>query len=541
MKKLRIPVMLGILLVLVQAMVSVVALYRIKRFDVLVNRYLVLLVLALFFAVVIVAGTQFFRYANIVGDVLSIILIIALIWVTNSIHITEKAIEKIAPKDTMDIMMNVMVVKDSGFNEIGTLSGKTIGICKMDTDTRDYCIDAATKMRSDLGDIDIPVNEYEDEFSLSQALLHGDVSAMIVDSSIVGTIDDTYAAIEEGEDGYLGKTEDGIPVVFTDMAEVLKSYTITVEAKPRDMENKGETPNIPEKKEDDREIIDTSVTPFLMYVSGIDTEGDISTIARSDVNVIICVNPVTKMIGMITTPRDSYVEIPGVTDGSGLYDKLTHAGIFSAQCQASIAALEKVYGIDIDYYMKLNFTSMRGLIDALGGVDVYSAYEFDSRNILGVHFKKGMNHVSGYQALVFCRERYSFPDGDYQRGRNHLEMIKAIFNKAISPALLTNYSEILDKISSNLETNMTQSEITKLVKMQLDDRASWTIVSYATSGINGGQQQLRCTYTAKQYKRSVTILDPESVACATEMMERILNGEIVTEEQLKDYFGKKTK
>lgn len=540
MKKSRLLAMLGILLVIVQAMVSIVALYRIKRFDVLVNRYLILLVIALFLGLAVVSATQFFRYANIVGDVLSVILIVALIWVTNTVHITEKAIEKIAPKDTIDVLMNLMVVKDSGFNDIDSLAGKTVGICKMDKDTRDYCINAATKMRTDLGDVDIPLNEYEDEFSLSQALLHGDVAAMIIDSSRVGTIDDTYAAIEEGEDGYLGKNTEGIPVVFTDMAEVLKNYTITVEAKA--VENKGgDAPKVPEKKEEDREIIDTSVTPFLMYVSGIDTEGDISTIARSDVNVIVCVNPVTKMIGMITTPRDSYVEIPGVTDGSGLYDKLTHAGIFSAQCKASIAALEKLYGIDIDYFMKLNFTSMRGLVDALGGVDVYSKYEFDSRNILGIHFNQGMNHVNGYQALVFCRERYSFPDGDYQRGRNHLEMIKAIFNKALSPALLANYSTILDKISSNLETNMTVSEITNLVKMQLDDKASWNIVSYATGGINGGQQQLRCTYTAKKYKRSVTILDPESVACATEMMERILNGEIVTEEQLKDNFGKKTK
>ena len=519
-------------------MVSVVALYRIKRFDILPKRYLVLLVLALFAAVLIVIGTQFFKIVNIIGDVLAAVLIVALVWTANSVHATEKAIEKIAPKDTMDILMNVIVAKDKGFNEIGTLAGKTIGICNSDADIESYCKNAAVQLRTDLNDTDIPVNEYEDEFMLAQALLHGDVSAIIIDSSMIGMIDDAYAAIEEGEDGFLGKTEDGIPVVFSDMAEVIKSYTITVDAKPENRQDKDKESGKGIPVEEDREIIDTAVTPFLMYVSGIDTEGEISTKARSDVNVIVCVNPVTKQIGMITTPRDSYVEIPGVTDGSGLYDKLTHAGIFSAHCEASMAALEKLYGIDFDYYMRLNFTSMRSLIDSLGGVDVYSAYEFDSRNIIGVHFNKGMNHVSGYQALVFCRERYSFRDGDYQRGRNHLEMIKAIFNKALSPALLKNYNEILSKISSNLETNMTMGEITNLVKMQIDDKAGWNIVSYATSGINGGQQQLRNTYTAKQSKRFVTILDPDSVACATEMMERILNGETVTEEQLQNRFGK---
>ena len=541
MKKTRFLVMLGILLVMVQAMVSVVALYRIKRFDVLVTRYLILLVFALLLAVVIVIGTQFFNIANIVGDVVSVAVIIALIWVANSVHATEKAIENIAPKNTVDIMMNVIVVRDAGFTDVKDLAGKTVGISKVDEDTRDYCINAAKKMRSDLGDVDIPLNEYDDELTMAQALLHGDVSALIVNSANVGMIDDIFSVIEEGEDGYLGKREDGIPVVFTDMTEVLTSYTITVDAKETNQvkpNGNNSSNNNDKPKEDDREIIDTAVTPFLMFVSGIDTEGDISTIARSDVNVIVCVNPVTKMIGLITTPRDSYVEIPGVTDGSGFYDKLTHAGIFSAQCQASIAALEKLYGIDVDYYMKLNFTSMRGLVDALGGVSVYSKYEFDSKNILGVHFNQGYNQVNGEEALIFCRERYSFPDGDYQRGRNHLEMIKAIFNKALSPALLANYSEILSKISANVETNMTQGEITNLVKMQLDDKASWNIVTYAAYGINGGRQQLRHTYTAKQYLRSVTILDEDSVACATEMMERILNGEIVTEEQLNTRFGK---
>lgn len=215
--------------------------------------------------------------------------------------------------------------------------------------------------------------------------------------------------------------------------------------------------------------------PFHVYISGIDVAGEITANSRSDVNIIMTVNPKTKKILLTTTPRDFYITIPGVSGDQR--DKLTHAGIYGVD--ASMSALEQLYGIDISYYARVNFTSLIRIVDALGGVDVESAYAFETR---GYQFREGMNHLDGETALAFSRERYSFEEGDNQRGRNQEALLSAILKKAMSPAILKAASQILDEIGDCVETNMTRDEMAELLQMQLEDGADWSIESQAAAG-----------------------------------------------------------
>lgn len=257
--------------------------------------------------------------------------------------------------------------------------------------------------------------------------------------------------------------------------------------------------------------------PFVIYVSGIDVAGKITTRSRSDVNILIAINPNTKKMILVTVPRDTYVPFPGVTDGA--YDKLTHAGIYGDNCSVSIATLEQyIYtGITIDKWIRVNFTSVERIVDALGGITVESQYNFSSGNYT---FVKGMNELNGKQALAFARNRKSFAEGDMQRGRNQLEVIKGIFNKAISPAILSSYSEILDEIADCVQTNLSYDDITGLVKMQLSDGASWQI---DTASIYVDYKYDYC-YSMSGQKLCVGVMSEESRLEAIEKIHSVLNG-----------------
>ncbi len=217
--------------------------------------------------------------------------------------------------------------------------------------------------------------------------------------------------------------------------------------------------------------------PFCVYISGIDVDGPISTTSRSDVNIIMAVNPITKQILLVSTPRDYYVKIPGISGDTR--DKLTHAGIYGVD--ASMKTLSALYGVDISYYLRVNFTSLTTVVDALGGVEVNSDYEFYT-TYGNYYIQKGSNLLYGDQALCFCRDRFSFPDGDIQRGKNQQAVLTGILKKAMSPAILLRADELLNAVGGCMETNMSPAEIGSLVEMQLSDMASWNISSVSATG-----------------------------------------------------------
>ena len=255
---------------------------------------------------------------------------------------------------------------------------------------------------------------------------------------------------------------------------------------------------------------------FNVYVSGIDTYGPISSVSRSDVNILMTVNQDSKKILLTTTPRDSYVPI--ADGGNNQKDKLTHAGIYGVD--SSIHTLENLYGVDINYYVRLNFTSFLKLIDLLGGVDVYNDQEFTSRHGK-FHFPVGNVHLDSEQALGFVRERYSLADGDRDRGRNQQKVIVAIIQKLTSTEALKNYSDIIQGLQDSLQTNMPIETMMDLVNAQLESGGSYKVNSQDLKGT--GQMGLP-SYAMPDSNLYMMEIDDSSLAAAKSAIQDVMEG-----------------
>lgn len=260
--------------------------------------------------------------------------------------------------------------------------------------------------------------------------------------------------------------------------------------------------------------------PFVIYLSGVDTRGELTENARSDVNILAAVNPVTKRVALVNTPRDYYVDLAGTSSK----DKLTHAGLYGVE--TSMETLGNLYGVNVDHYIRINFAGFISIIDALGGVDVYSDQAFTSVGSPGYYdpttFVEGWNHLDGKSALAFARERHAFASGDIQRGINQMKVIDAMLNKIKSPALLMGFSKIMDAASDCFVTSFSKDQISALVRMQLSDFAEWDIESYTVTGTSSSST--KC-YSAKGQKLYVMKPDDSSVSKAREMIASVLGGE----------------
>ena len=255
---------------------------------------------------------------------------------------------------------------------------------------------------------------------------------------------------------------------------------------------------------------------FNVYVSGIDSYGPISSVSRSDVNIIMTVNPATQKVLLTTTPRDAYVPI--ADGGNNQNDKLTHAGIYGVD--SSIHTLENLYGIEMNYYVRLNFTSFLKLIDLVGGVDVYNDQDFTSLHG-NYHFPVGNVHLNSDQALGFVRERYSLQDGDRDRGRNQEKVIAAIIKKLSSVEALKNYNQIISGLKDSVQTNMDTQSIVNLVNAQLESGGKYVVQSQDVTG--EGHMDLP-SYAMPNSQLYVMQLYPESLDKAKAAIQATLEG-----------------
>ena len=304
----------------------------------------------------------------------------------------------------------------------------------------------------------ITTKEYPNVIEAGKALMDREVDAAIYNSAYDALIADNMSD-------------------YLDKVRILYQYEIKTEVEKKD-------------KEETRErSVDQ---PFNLYISGIDTLGKISTTSRSDVNMIMTINPQTHTILMTNTPRDYFVLLPDISGTTR--DKLTHAGIYGID--ASMKTIESLYDTTLDYYIRVNFTSLVTLIDAMGGIDIESDYEFNAL-WKGYHINKGMNHLNGDQTLGYIRERYAFPDGDNQRGRNEQQVLEAIINQMTSTSGIASAPRILSVLSDCMETNMTQAEFSKIINRQISEGAKWNIEKQAVTGrgdmqptFSGGSQEL---------------------------------------------------
>ena len=424
------------------------------------------------------------------GTVLAVIMIAILAFGGFYINKTRSAISSISGETTEVTQMAVYVKSDDAADSVEATAGYTYGILSsLDRENTDG---AVAHLNSEFG-TEVQTKEYAGLTELADGILNGEVNAMLLNSG--------YLSVYEDMDGY------------TDFSTKIKEVgTVEVESTIQSAEES--TPVEPITTANGGKV-------YTIYLSGIDTRGEMTAKSRSDVNIIATVNTDTHEILLVSTPRDYFVPL---SISGGAPDKLTHAGIYGIDvCMDTLGML---YDIDINYYFRINFGGFVKVIDALGGITVNSDYDFDSKNILGYHFNKGENYLNGEQALIFARERYAFQEGDRQRGKNQMEVIRGVVKKALSPEILTSYSSILSSLDGCFGTNITYEEIAQILQQQLTNGGDWTIVSYSVNGTGATEKP----YSMSQ-KAYVMVPDYNTVDKAKSLMEKVRNGEVVTQEE----------
>ena len=313
---------------------------------------------------------------------------------------------------------------------------------------------------------------YKDIDSLYNGLLYGEVGAIIIE-------DNFKTMMEENDDS-------------------LKYRTTTID-----------TYKYSKKLSNVSKNIDITNEQFIIYISGIDTYGDISDVSRSDVNILVTINPINHKILLISIPRDYYINV----HSKGKKDKLTHIGIYGID--ESIKSLEDLFNIDINYYIKVNFNSLIDVVDMLGGINVNSSKSFTSKD--GYKYNIGHNKLNGEEVLSFVRERYAFAEGDLMRGFNQEEVIKSLISEFSATKVLLKYDSFLEKLSNKIETNMKESEIISLINLQLKEKIKWDISVYNLDGENS----LEYTYTYPNEKLYVMLPNNDMVKTAKMKIENL--------------------
>ena len=435
----------------------------------------------------------------IIGVVLSVLILAVLGTGSLYIYKTVSALDTITGVNKDVTKINVYVKEDDPAQKLADASGYTFGILsELDRDNTDQ---ALQQMYYELGS-DVQTNEYSGLSELADSLNNGTTGAIILNQAYLDVLDemDNYSSFS------------------SQLREIasLQVETVVQRKTPQVTEATGSTTETSDNSSADAAVTDEVYT---IYVSGIDTRGEMTASSRSDVNIILTVNTRTKQILMISTPRDYFVPL---SISNGVPDKLTHAGIYGVN--VSMDTLNMLYDININYYFRLNFAGFEKIIDALGGITVNSDYEFDSQNTKGYHFNKGENHLNGEQALVFTRERYAFKEGDRQRGRDQMAVIQGVVDKATQPAFLKNYLSVMDSLDGCFETNVPYDIIASLVRRQLDEGGSWQVLSYSADGTGDTQKP----YSMSQ-KAYVMIPNQTTVDKAKTLMKKVREGFMLSE------------
>lgn len=454
---------ISLVVIIVQLIISVLFCAFLWTTGILPMKYMmsIIIVTALLFVYQVLS--QLTDSSYIFGRILAVVFCAIFLLGANFARESMETLQNVGGVTKKVDVISYFVMKDDKAQTLGDAKDYTFGILHVqDRENTDKTLtEAEKKVGKKLKTV-----EFEDPLTLVDALYAKEVQVIVFNKSFVELIKDQYNT-------------------FTSDTRELDTNHIETEVE---------------------EIIDTDVTtkPFTVYISGIDLYGKIDQTSRSDVNIIATINPLTKKVLLVSTPRDYYVPLytkGGKSYSGGMPDKLTHAGNYGVDCSKN--TLAKLYDIDIDYYVRVNFSSLKKIVNLLGGVEVYSDFDFISDwgpNGAGTHykFKKGYNKVNGKKALAFCRERHHFANGDYQRGRNHQHMIEAILNKVMSPSVLPNFSKLLKASKSMFQTSMSRDKIVSLCKMQLNDMAKWKI-SYANAEGTGAKKTSFSIRSTPQY------------------------------------------
>ena len=427
-----------------------------------------LLLIIVFFIVNFLFDKRIKTWIKIILNIMALGLISVFMYGSIFINNTFNFID-LLNKDSNIEVYYLISLKDSQYNNLDSIKDTNIMIFDSKKSTVEVVL---SKLKEK---VDITESLNSDLFDTVHNLLNDGLSSILVESSFVKLIEDEYTD-------------------FNEKTRVIHEIKVTVDS------------------EMSFNKINPTKEPFNVYISGIDTYGSLSTVSRSDVNIVATVNPVTNEILLTNIPRDYYVPL---RNKRGYNDKLTHAGLYGIN--TSIGTIEDLLDIDIHYYIKLNFTSVVDIVDDLGGISVNSKYAFKAQS--GHTFRKGTNFLDGEAALGFVRERYTLPGGDRARGENQQEVIKAIIDKAISPSILLNYNTLLKNLSKSFETNMNSNEIFSLVRMQINNGKSWNIESFSLNGFDGSD----FTYSYGREKLYVMIPNINTVNEAKIKISEVMN------------------
>ena len=495
----------GIILV-IQALISIVSVGIVVWFNLLPLKYLVLIGLILIWLLTLV---YYFFYSGVrkkkgkkltaqkkkrklyikrsIGGVISAITMALCIVASSMVWQAGNALANIADNVVVTDTVSVYALADNPAESVADIKDGVFAI----TQNYDYEHTKTTldKIRENLGQ-DVHTQNYDTVFDMVDALYAGNVDAMILNVAYVDVIRD--------QKGY----ED-----FSDRTKTLYDHEV-------------KTSVVQENTQDTRDI---TKDPFIIYISGSDTRNLKLATSRSDVNILAVVNPASKQVLLLNTPRDYYVE---TTVSGGMRDKLTHCGIYGIDC--SMGTLTNLYEENVDYYVQINFNGFETLIDAIGGITVEAEKSFRTSEG-GYYISQGTNQLSGAVALSYVRERKSFADGDNARGRHQMQAIEAIIKKVSSgTTVLNNYSAILSSMEGMFATNMSSSEISALVRMQLTDMASWNVKSFAVTGTGSSQK----TYSMPTKRSYVMIPDESQIDYARKLVDKVVDGGTLSDNAL---------
>lgn len=479
-KKISISKIIALLLLISSILLSI----EVITIDIIPSKYVILFFGIMAFINLIVDISIFKKRGKkgLKGFMTGLAVIFIIIFIAIFVYLvqTNGFLDKIKGSEYKIENYSVVVRKSSKYKKIRDIKGLTAGYYEKTT--------GATKANKKLGSkVDLSFDAYDDSTAMAKKLLKieednsdsdsnkEDLEVIVVEDSILSMIKEEISEFEQD-------------------TRVIYKFKIRLKVK------------------DNAKDVDVTNKPFNIYISGIDTFGEISSVSRSDVNMVVTVNPKTKQILLTSIPRDYYVKLHTYK----AYDKLTHAGMYGVD--ESIKTIEDLLDIDINYYVKVNFTSVIDIVDALGGLTVYSDYDFVSED--GFRYSKGNNKVNGEEALSFARERHSFADGDRQRVRDQQAVFSAMIKKACSKSILTKYSSLLNSLEGKFETNLSTRKIKSLVKMQLNDMAKWTVTSISLEGYDSHNS----TYSAGAQQLYVMNPDEGSVKDASKLIKSVRKG-----------------
>lgn len=458
------------LISILMVVITLIFLIALLKIDVLGFKYLAILISIIILIeglILLVINKRFKLWVKVPFIIGCFICIFGFSFGLYNINLAKDFAMKIVNAISYEEKYNLYVLVDSEFEDIKDLNKKNLGVYDNSSDTlEDALRDLKKKVTFKNEEI------YDDLEKLFNDCISSKIDAFYMTSSLIELANEEYPDLFYS---------------FKQIAEVSVSTKSNIK----------------------KSSVDVTKDPFLVYISGIDTYGSIANISRSDVNILVAVNPKTNRILLVNTPRDYYVKL----HSKKAYDKLTHAGIYGVE--ESMTTLGDLYSTEVDFYIKLNFSSLIKIVDTLGGITVNSKYAFSYD---GYTFQKGINRLDGKAALAFSRFRKGLPLGDVSRGENQEAVISGLIEKVTDVSIITKYKKILETLGSSVVTNLDEKDLFSLAKYQLNNNPKWQVETKNAKG----RDAYNITYSAGKTKLYVMEADENSVTEVKEKLNEIL-------------------